>query len=50
MRANGVSIDEPVPVGLLAALKQAASGPIAAWRTKVGAEALAILDWASQQP
>jgi TRAP-type C4-dicarboxylate transport system substrate-binding protein len=49
MRANGVSIDEPAPPAVIAALKKAGSGPIAAWRAKVGPEAVAILDWANQQ-
>jgi TRAP-type transport system periplasmic protein len=49
MRANGVSIHEPVPPAIIAALKQAGSGPIAAWRAKVSPEASAILDWANQQ-
>jgi TRAP-type C4-dicarboxylate transport system substrate-binding protein len=48
MRSNGVSIDEPPPT-VIAALKKAASGSIAAWRTKVSADAVAILDWANQQ-
>jgi TRAP-type transport system periplasmic protein len=49
MRSNGVSIDEPVSPAIIATLKSAASGPIAAWQAKVGAEAVAILDWANQQ-
>lgn len=49
MRANGVSIDEPAPPAIIAALKKAGSGPIAAWRVKVSPEASAILDWANQQ-
>jgi TRAP-type C4-dicarboxylate transport system substrate-binding protein len=49
MRANGVSIDEPVPPGLMVALKNAGSSSIAAWRTKVSAEAIVILDWADRQ-
>jgi TRAP-type transport system periplasmic protein len=49
MRSNGVSIDEPAPPAVIAALKKAGSGPIAAWQTKVSAEAVAILDWANQQ-
>jgi TRAP-type C4-dicarboxylate transport system substrate-binding protein len=49
MRSNGVSIDEPAPPDIIAALKQGGSGPIAAWKTKVSAEAIAILDWANQQ-
>ena len=46
MRANGVSIDEPAPPAIIAALKNAGSGPIAAWRARVSPEAAAILDWA----
>jgi TRAP-type C4-dicarboxylate transport system substrate-binding protein len=49
MRANGVSIDEPAPAAVIAALKKAGSGPIAAWRAKITPEAIAILDWANQQ-
>jgi len=49
MRSNGVSIDEPAPPAVIAALKKAGSGPIAAWRTKVSADAVAILDWTNQQ-
>jgi TRAP-type C4-dicarboxylate transport system substrate-binding protein len=48
MRTNGVSIDEPAPPAIVAALKRAASGPIAAWQAKVAPEAAAILDWASR--
>ena len=43
------SIDEPVSPVVIAALKKAASGPIAAWQAKVAPEAVAILDWANQQ-
>jgi TRAP-type transport system periplasmic protein len=43
MRSNGVSIDEPAPPAVIAALKKAGSGSIAAWRTKVPADAVAIL-------
>jgi TRAP-type transport system periplasmic protein len=49
MRANGVSIDEPAPPSVIAALKKAGTGPIAAWQAKASAEAAAILDWANQQ-
>ena len=49
MRANGVSIDEPAPSAVIAALKKAGGGPIAAWQTKVPAEAITILDWANRQ-
>jgi len=49
MRANGVSIDEPAPPDVIAALKKAGNAPIATWEAKVPAEAVAILDWANQQ-
>jgi TRAP-type C4-dicarboxylate transport system substrate-binding protein len=49
MRANGVSIDEPAPPAIIAALKKAGSGPIAAWQARVSPEAAAILDWANSQ-
>jgi TRAP-type transport system periplasmic protein len=49
MRSNGVSIDDPAPPAVIAALKKAGAGPIAAWRTKVSPDAIAILDWANQQ-
>jgi TRAP-type transport system periplasmic protein len=49
MRANGVSIDEPAPSGVIAALKKAGGAPVAAWRAKVSPEAVAILEWASKQ-
>jgi TRAP-type C4-dicarboxylate transport system substrate-binding protein len=49
MRANGVSIEEPAPPAVIAALKKAGTGPIAVWQTKASAEAVAILDWANRQ-
>ncbi len=49
MRANGVSIDEPAPSGVIAALKKAGGAPVAAWQAKVSPEAVAILEWASKQ-
>ena len=49
MRSDGVGIDEPAPPSVIAALKKAGSGPIAAWQAKISAEAIAILDWANQQ-
>jgi len=49
MRSNGVSIDEPASPAIIAALKRAASGPIAAWQAKVAPEAAAILEWANRQ-
>jgi TRAP-type transport system periplasmic protein len=44
MRSNGVSIAEPAPSAVIAALKQGAAEPIAAWKAKVPAEAAAIVD------
>lgn len=49
MRHNGVTIAEPAPAAVIAALKQGAAAPIAAWKTKVPAEAAAIVDWAGRQ-
>ena len=49
MRSNGVSIDEPASPAIIAALKKAASAPIAAWQAKVAPEAAAILDGANRQ-
>jgi TRAP-type transport system periplasmic protein len=48
MRAAGVSIDEPAPPALIAALKEAGNGPVAAWQTKASPEAVAILNWIKQ--
>ncbi len=49
MRSNGVSIAETVPVPVITALRQGAAAPIAAWKTKVPAEAAALVDWAIRQ-
>ena len=49
MRANGVSIDEPAPPAIIAALKKGGSGPIAAWQARVSPEAAEILEWANRQ-
>lgn len=49
MRANGVSIDEPVSPAIIAALRKAGGGPIAAWQARVSPEAAAILEWANRQ-
>jgi TRAP-type C4-dicarboxylate transport system substrate-binding protein len=49
MRANGVTIVEPAPAALLAALRQAAERPIADWRARAGHDAAEIADWAIQQ-
>jgi TRAP-type C4-dicarboxylate transport system substrate-binding protein len=44
MRSNGVSIADGVPPSVTAALRQGAAAPIAAWKSKVPAEAAAIVD------
>jgi TRAP-type transport system periplasmic protein len=49
MRANGVTIDAPASPALIAALKEAGSGPIADWQTKASTEAAAILEWVERQ-
>ncbi len=49
MRDNGVRIAEPAPQSLVAALRTAAMGTIAAWETQAGADATAIVEWAKQQ-
>jgi TRAP-type C4-dicarboxylate transport system substrate-binding protein len=49
MRANGVAIAEPAPAAVVAALRQAAARPLAAWKAKVNDEAVAIVDWALRQ-
>jgi TRAP-type C4-dicarboxylate transport system substrate-binding protein len=49
MRANGVSIIEPAPISLIAALRDAARGPIAAWKAKTSPAAIEIADWAIKQ-
>jgi TRAP-type C4-dicarboxylate transport system substrate-binding protein len=49
MRANGVSIDEPVSPAIIAALRKAGGGPIAAWQARGSPEATAILEWANRQ-
>jgi TRAP-type C4-dicarboxylate transport system substrate-binding protein len=49
MRNNGVNITEPAPPSLVAALRSAATGAIAAWETQAGADATAIVEWARQQ-
>jgi TRAP-type C4-dicarboxylate transport system substrate-binding protein len=49
MRENGVQIAEPAPATLLAALRQAATDPIAAWKARVDSEAVEIVEWASRQ-
>jgi TRAP-type C4-dicarboxylate transport system substrate-binding protein len=49
MRTNHVDIAEPAPAGVIAALKQGAAAPIAAWKAKVSVEAAAIVDGAGRQ-
>lgn len=49
MRDNGVTIVEPVPQFLVAALRSAATGTIATWEAQAGTDAAAIVDWARQQ-
>jgi len=49
MRANGVAIAEPAPAAVVAALRQAATGPLAAWKARASDEAIAIVDWAIRQ-
>ncbi|MET4388924.1 TRAP-type C4-dicarboxylate transport system substrate-binding protein [Bradyrhizobium sp. F1.4.3] len=49
MRDNGVRIAEPAPPSLVAALRAAATGAIAAWETQAGSDAVAIVEWARQQ-
>ena len=49
MRANGVTIAEPAAGPLIAALRRAATDPIAAWRAKAAPDAIEIVDWAIRQ-
>ena len=49
MRANGVIIAEPTAAAIIATPRQAAAGPVAAWKAKVPADAVAIVNWASQR-
>ncbi len=49
MRENGVTIADPAPASVIAALKKGAEGPIALWKTKVPADAAGIVDWALRQ-
>jgi TRAP-type C4-dicarboxylate transport system substrate-binding protein len=49
MRANGVNIAEQAPAPMLAALRQAAANPIAAWRARVAPDTVEIVDWAIRQ-
>jgi TRAP-type C4-dicarboxylate transport system substrate-binding protein len=49
MRESGVTITEPAPAAVAAALRAAAATPVAAWKARAGGEAVAIIDWAIQQ-
>ena len=49
MRENGVSIVEPAPPSLIAALRGAATSTITAWEAQAGPDAAAIVAWARQQ-
>jgi TRAP-type C4-dicarboxylate transport system substrate-binding protein len=49
MRANGVNIAEPAAAPVLAALRQAAANPIAAWRVRAATDAVEIVEWATRQ-
>ena len=46
MRASGVTIADPAPAPVLSALKRGAAAPIAVWKEKVPAAAVAIVDGA----
>jgi TRAP-type C4-dicarboxylate transport system substrate-binding protein len=49
MRASGVTIAEPAPASVTAALRAAAATPLAAWKASVGTDAIEILEWAIKQ-
>jgi TRAP-type C4-dicarboxylate transport system substrate-binding protein len=49
MRQNSVHIAEPAPPSVVAALRQAGTGPIAAWKARVDSEAVEIVEWAIRQ-
>jgi len=49
MRENGVRIADPAPASVVKTLRQAAASPIAAWKARVGGEAVEIADWAIGQ-
>lgn len=49
MRENGVTIADPAPASVIAALKKGAEAPIAQWKVKVPVEAAGIIDWALRQ-
>ena len=48
MRDNGVSIVEPAPSSLVAALRNAATSTITAWEAQAGPDAAGIAAWARQ--
>jgi TRAP-type C4-dicarboxylate transport system substrate-binding protein len=49
MRDNRVTIAEPAPQSLLAALRRAANATVAGWEAQAGADAAAIVEWTRQQ-
>lgn len=49
MRDNGVTIAEPAPPSLLAALRKAATATVTAWEAQAGADAAGIVAWTRQQ-
>lgn len=49
MRENGVAIAEPAPASVLAVLKQGAAEPIEAWKRKVPATAVTIVEEAMRE-
>jgi len=49
MRDNGVRIAEPAPTSLIAALRTAATSALSTWEAQAGADATAIVEWASEQ-
>jgi TRAP-type C4-dicarboxylate transport system substrate-binding protein len=49
MRENGVDIAEAAPPSMIEVLRKAAVGPIAAWKVRVGSEAVEIVEWAIGQ-
>ena len=44
MRENGVSIAEPAPPSLIAALRAASTGAITTWKGQAGTDATAIVE------
>jgi TRAP-type C4-dicarboxylate transport system substrate-binding protein len=49
MRENGVHIADSAPASVSEALRKAASGPVAAWKARVGSDAAGIVEWATGQ-